>query len=271
MSGSLLRRASLISLLGVVALGPADSLAASPSPPAAAPSASVTGSPRLACTNPEGGNCLGVLPAGTYSTQVFEVPIRYTVEDGWANWEDTPGNFLLVPPGQTLEGVNAGTSDFIGIYRDVVAPAQDCSSSPEPGVGTTAHELAEHVASLAGLEPTTPQPVTIGGLDGFMVDARVAPELTATCPFWPEPMVDLILGDGQTSFLEHLVWPGASTRLYYLDDAAGNIVIEVASVPTGLGWDPFLAAATPVVDALQFGAAGALPSPEPSVGGKGTY
>jgi hypothetical protein len=207
------------------------------------------------CTNPEGGLCLGVLPGGTYTTRIFVVPLTYTVEDGWANWEDTPGNFLLVPPGQTLEGVNAATSDFIGIYRDVVAPAQDCEGRPEPGVGTTAQALADHVASLPGLSPTTPQPVTVGGLEGFVVDARVAPDGPAV-PCWYSngvPVVDLILGDGRTSFLEHNVATGAATRLYYLDDPGGNVVIELASVPDGMGWDAFLAAATPVVESLRFG------------------
>jgi hypothetical protein len=31
--------------------------------------------------------------------------------------EDLPGNFLLVPPGSTLDGVNAGTSDDVGVYQ----------------------------------------------------------------------------------------------------------------------------------------------------------
>ena len=61
-----------------------------------------------------------------------------------------------------------------------------------------------------------------------------------------------ILGDGVTSFLEHNVFGDSGSRLYYVDDEAGNIVIEVASVPAAMGFDAFMAAATPVVEALRF-------------------
>lgn len=74
------------------------------------------------CPNPEGHACLGPIAAGTYSTSVFRPQITYTVPAGWSNLEDTPGNFLLVPPGFDLPGVNRGTSDFIGIYASVAAP-----------------------------------------------------------------------------------------------------------------------------------------------------
>jgi hypothetical protein len=74
------------------------------------------------CPNPEGQQCLGKLTPGTYKTVVFSPTITYTVPKGWRNFEDTPGNFLLVPSRGDLPGVNAGTSDFVGIYL--------CCSSP---------------------------------------------------------------------------------------------------------------------------------------------
>ena len=90
----------LVVLLAVVVAGcGADSSEDAASTPSAAPTE------RPACPNGEGGACLGRLSAGTYRTTVFSPGITYRVPKGWQNLEDTPGNFLLVPPGQELEGV----------------------------------------------------------------------------------------------------------------------------------------------------------------------
>jgi hypothetical protein len=71
--------------------------AASTSPSAAAASSpAATGTPEPSCPNPEGQACLGPLAAGTYTTRMFDPAITYPVPAGWRNYEDTPGNFLLV-------------------------------------------------------------------------------------------------------------------------------------------------------------------------------
>ena len=92
-----------------------------------------TPSPAPECPNDEGGACLGALQAGSYETTVFGPAITYRVPDGWANYEDTPGNFLLVPPGDDLEGVNAETSDYIGVYTAVAPTRSSCSERAAPG------------------------------------------------------------------------------------------------------------------------------------------
>jgi len=135
------------------------------------------------CPNPEGGACLGPLTPGTYATSSFVLPITYTVPEGWDNEEDTPGNFLLLPPGQTLEGVNAGTSNYLGIYRGVHAAARDCTEAPEPAVATTAEALAEELAERPGLIAGGPEPVSVGGLEGYRLDVRMDPAWTTACPF----------------------------------------------------------------------------------------
>src|SRR4249920_2597332 len=73
------------------------------------------------CPNPEGQACLGELAPGTYTTTVFTPTLTYTVPVGWSNFEDTSGNFLLVPPRGSLPGVNADTGDFIGVYSSIAA------------------------------------------------------------------------------------------------------------------------------------------------------
>ena len=129
------------------------------------------------------GACLGILEAGTYSTSVFEVPLTYTVTDGWGNYEDLPGNFLLVPPGGSLEGVNAGTSDFIGLYYSSAPAAANCDERPEPGIATTPEAMATWFAGLPGLEMTDPEPMTVGGLSGFVMDIDIADGYADGCPY----------------------------------------------------------------------------------------
>ena len=92
---------------------------ASAGPASVAPSASAANpSPSVAshyCPDPGVGGvntCLGSLQAGTYQTSSFHPPLSYTVPAGWDNEEDLPGNFLVLPPGSTIGGVNLGTSDI---------------------------------------------------------------------------------------------------------------------------------------------------------------
>ncbi len=176
-------------------------------------------SPSSSCPNGEGGKCLGPLGAGTYTTVEFRPKLTYRVPTGWANYEDLAGNFLLVPPGGNLPGVNT-TSDFIGIYASIAADAQDCSGRPASGVGLSFSDIASWVTRQPGLSTTQPQQVVIGGLHGEVLDVRMTNGWTKAChyPGGTQPVVPLIVGIG-TSGLDHGIEPGIATRLYLLDSA----------------------------------------------------
>jgi hypothetical protein len=201
-----------------------------------------------------GGPCLGELLAGTYTTTLFKPSITYNVLDYWANWEDLSGSFLVVPPGETLEGVHADTSDFIGIYRGVAAAAANCDALPEPGVGSSSQALADWFTANPGLHASEPQPVVAGGLSGLVLDLTLAEGWTGTCPYAHagEPLVPLIIGTGPAS-LHHVLNASFTTRLYLLDVEGGNIVIEAVDHPGGLGMANMDEYAR-WVDAIQFGA-----------------
>jgi hypothetical protein len=123
------------------------------------------------CPNPEGQACLGHLAAGTYTTGVFHPAITYRVPAGWANYEDNPGNFPLVPPGGNLPGVNAGTSDFIGIYTSV-GPPKGCEDGVAPGVLPTPAGYRKWAAHKPGFRDPRFRPVSVGGLSGIVADLR---------------------------------------------------------------------------------------------------
>ena len=59
------------------------------------------------CTSAFGGTCLGEVAAGTHTTRSFKPALTYTIPVGWTNFNDTTGNFGLVPPGGDWEAVDA--------------------------------------------------------------------------------------------------------------------------------------------------------------------
>jgi hypothetical protein len=203
---------------------------ASPSAVASSPATPTTPEPtKTPCPNPEGQSCLGRLAAGTYTTQVFHPAITYTVPAGWKNYEDTPGNFLLVPPHGNLPGVNAGTSDFIGIYTSV-APPKGCEDGTAPGFLATPVDYRRWVAAQPGFRDPRFRPVRVGGLTGIVADLRLARGWSKICSYSDGlPVQPLITGLG-VSFLDHNVLPGQVTRLYLLDYLQGALAIEVVDI-----------------------------------------
>ncbi len=223
---------------------PAPAVTSRPDPTA---TTSVSRSP---CDNPEGGLCLGQLAAGgAYQTEKFVPQLRYDVPPGWANYEDTPGNFLLVPPKGDLPGVNAGTSDYIGVYTSIAAP-DGCDPGPAPGVQTTPEAIAAWVKRNKGLTATSPRKVNIGGLKGLVLDVRMEAGWKKTCPnYGPNtpPLVPLITGM-PPSGLDHNVFGRVVVRLYLLAYRGHTLAIEVDDVTGG----EHLTQHSRVVDNFQF-------------------
>jgi hypothetical protein len=166
------------------------------------------------CPNDHGGACLGPLPAGTYSTTRFQPALTYTVPDEWDNEEDLTGNFLLLPPGGDLAGVDAGTSDYIGVYTSVT-PDPGCAAGPD---SLLPQAIAMCLAQNPTLQTTEPKAVDIGGLKGDVLD------ITATSGGG-----SLIDGIPPSDF-EHGIGPGLTIRLYLLEFGSGSLAIEVDDV-----------------------------------------
>jgi hypothetical protein len=205
------------------------------------------------CPNIEGGSCLGELSAGTYTTKVFDPALTYVVPDGWQNLEDTPGNFLLVPPRFDLAGVSTGGSDYIGVYTSVVAGSAECSTPPlaerpEPGVGTTPDAIAAAFVARPGLIVTTPQQVSVGGRDGVVLDILMDPTWTGSC-FYSQgnPVVPLIQGAGPPG-LDHSMGPGLTMRAYLLENGVGTLLIEISGTLGGSPLDDY----SEIVSGFQF-------------------
>ena len=200
------------------------------------------------CPNPEGQACLGELAPGTYTTTVFTPTLTYTVPVGWSNFEDTPGNFLLVPPRGSLAGVNRDTGDFIGVYSSIAA-ADGCPFNEAPDVEQSASGIAGWMARNPGLAITNRHDVDNGGLQGVVFDIKMAKGWTKGCPYTHGvPLVPLIVGVG-ISGLEHGILPQSWTRLYLLDNPPqGVMAIEVVNVQEGDHLDEY----SSVVEGMSF-------------------
>jgi len=239
---SIHRRSAVAAVvLACVALGTIGCAADSASPAPQSSSASAepsTSSPP--CPNPDGLNCIGALTADEeYTTATFTPTLTYSVPGaGWMNLEDTPGNFLLVPPNQPLEAVNAGTSDFIGVYTSVVAGQLNSNGTCEvervPGVETTPDAMVQWMRAQPELDVSEPVATSVGGFAGLRVDVRTAdgatlPSCTDAESGQKVTVFLLIVGAGPSS-LAHGAVPGITVRLYLLDYGGGVLAVEVADV-----------------------------------------
>ena len=231
---------AVVVFVSLVGCGGSDDAGAPSAGASSRPSEQATGATGYSCP-PHGGECLGPLAAGTYTTTQFSPAISYSVPEGWTNGEDLPGNFLLQLDGDPR---------YLGVYRNAAAPAPDCQERPDGGVGQTVEALAAWLTAHPGLEVTEPQPVSVGGLDGVWLDISLASSWTATCPFSEgKPVVPFIIGGGVSS-LHHVLLPGFQERLYLLTYEQDNIVIEVGT--EGERLPEYLEAVGPILDSLTF-------------------
>lgn len=207
----------------------------------------------VTCGNPDGGPCLGALRAGTYTTERFEPGLTYTMPDGWRNTSDLEGEVGFLAPGYSLEGVDAGGSEYIVVFTSVRAENRKCSTlaqaeSDEPGVARTPEAMTAEFQARPGLVTTDPEPVTIGGLSGLVMDISMAPDWTGTCFYTDEPGVQLIGGVPPSEF-DHGIDRGMTMRLYLLARGATTLAIEISDYSDGAHLDEYSA----IVEQFEFG------------------
>jgi hypothetical protein len=201
------------------------------------------------CPNPHGGDCLGALQAGSYTTTEFRPTVNYTVPDGWFNPEDLPGNFVLHRRDDDQSGALGGS--YIGVWQDAYPAAQDCQEAPQPDVGTSATEFMNWVTGLPTVRATTPAQVSIGGLTGLSTD--LVAEGTQPCTFEEglAPSTPILIGSG-VSKVHHVMAEGLSMRLIVLDWQDKNVTIEITSIDQDLPATDYWRIVEPIIYTLIF-------------------
>jgi hypothetical protein len=189
------------------------------------------------------------LDPGTYHSESFLIPISVTVPEGWEIFEDEPGQFGL--------DVVAHPEPPVLIIRDVAASALGCVEGPAEGVDTTAAVIADTLANRDGIVASEPEPVSIGGLDGVMLDVALDPSWTQGCPFTDgEPTVSTLIGNaGASAEFFWGVMADSSQRIYLLDvdeaHGGGNVLVMIETC-CGVAPPERIAESTPVVESLRF-------------------
>jgi hypothetical protein len=209
-------------------------------------------------------DCLGTVPAGTYLSTFFDmrdasaaVPnrgaygqLRYTVPAGWANGDDFPTDYNLMPAADYAgaAGVPDGPA-YHGIYFFARPAAQadtaTCANALAPGIGQAPAALAAWVAGRPGVVATKPTPITIGGYPGTMVDVHMAPSRTQICPGDTFPSQPLLMGWG--------VAGGELQRYLFVDIGGGTtvaIIVDDNSRPSRFA--ELVAQAMPIIATFTF-------------------
>ena len=227
---------------------------------------------RSACRNPD-NLCLGDLEAGTYRSQFIGPRLdegepwtanygafSYTVPDGWANTSDFPDNYVLMRSADYAVAGDPrdGSKDLIEVYTRPGIAVQDADCAPlvKPDTGGSVDELIAHVTQHPGLTAGVPQPITIDGHAGQMVDVSIAPSWTGGCPGDPERVLLLFTERGRdmtTSGNEQwAVWKTDKTRIILLDLGDGDVVLIDLVARDPANFDALIDEAMPIVESLTF-------------------
>jgi len=115
-------------------------------------------------------------PLGTGRNQTMS----FTVPAGWVESGDGAIEYRL------RRAVDApDTQNLIVMRPDVVlhSQAEGCPDAALDGVDRTPAAMTDWLTSHEGLDVTTPQPVTIGGHEGLVLDIARRSTWTRTCPY----------------------------------------------------------------------------------------
>jgi hypothetical protein len=192
------------------------------------------------------------LPTSAQS-HVFQPAFTYTLPPGWFNSEDFAALFRLLPRGFSNDQFDQGEVDGVTLIAGAGAANLDCTDTMAPGVGLNPEAIATELLSRPGIAGTK-RVASIGGLSGLVLDVRLAPGWTTSCPDPPGvPTVPLINGPehynqragGDTLIRLYLLdlrgssLSTTSTLAIELDDRTGGDHIEnLSKIATGITFVP---------------------------------
>ena len=194
--------------------------------PGPSPTPSITPVPTIAAS-PVAYAWSGPIAAGTYTTDfAFDLPIAmtFTVPDGWEGRDVN----VLRP-----DRVSLAFLSVPNVYADT------CSGQlRDPAIDPGVDGLADALASMPGLDATSPAPASLGGFDGKYLEYTPVPDGACALELLRiMELGDLVCDAGCTAVgsgdlgVEFPI-EGATNRTWVLDSGGrGRIVIQAASVP----------------------------------------
>ena len=143
--------------------------------------------------------------------------------------------------------MDAGSSDYIGVYSSVRVADPGCAPAQFDDVAATPTDMADYFAAHAGLVTTNRRTVTIDGRPGVALDISLKKGWPKGCDATSGPLVPMIIGVG-LSELEHAVIPGLTIRLLLLKDHGSVLAVEIDDVSGGANLDTY----EPLVETFDF-------------------
>lgn len=238
-------------LLAVAACSPASTSVSSPpsTPPPAAASIAPSTSVSAAVSATRLAGFAKKLDAGTYVFDNATPNVTMRVPAEWYLSEAMPRHFGLHPD-------NVLDDESLRVWYDmrIASGARGCPEEPALGTGHRALDLIQAYESDDRLITTTPQRISVGGLQGSVISVGVAPGWKQACPFTKGiPGVPLFLDDnveGEPAFWG--VTDPERLRLMILDDGHGSNVIVMLDSTNGKTLDDLEATVRPVLDTFRF-------------------
>jgi hypothetical protein len=177
----------------------------------------------------------------------------YTVPAGWSDVGNAVGG------NASLGRPNDPYTMAITLTLDVAPHSQaaDCRDVPESGVGLSPTAMADWLASLPALVATAPQPITIGGYNGQMVDVSIDPSWTLGC-FGDAPsrldwtFTDPVPDPNGYGFLRIGLDGDTHSRYILLDLGNGHNLLINVSAPDQASWSELVQASMPIINTFTF-------------------
>ena len=182
----------------------------------------------------------------------FDPGLSLQLPAGWVNTDDSYFSFELEgPSGAAAGAITLRTNPYLA------ANTADCSSATD--VGTTEGIIAGLTADRR-LVVSEPTPVTVGGVDGQMVDVELDASWTGTCPWSAgKPAVLLVARLSSPPGPDFGIAGLERVRLILLGRDAGVSIGIHAPAAT---FESFLRVAMPIVESFRFGAPRISPTRE---------
>jgi hypothetical protein len=211
----------------------------------------------------EGRDCLGIVEAGTYSTNRWNPygeftygQATFTLPDGWAVTYDSQAALFLGSADDYEKSVDGDPEPAWGLrsWADVAAAApdsDDCSrgptDQPDPTVGTGAADIAAWMVALPTLNATR-STMTIGGLQAEVVDAEIA-EGASVCDWG---VILIVSRTSKPDPFNYGISPGQHMRFILIDVLPGRTVSIALDDSGHPGFDALADVAMPIVESFVF-------------------
>jgi hypothetical protein len=233
------RKVACSGLVALSVLGGCTNASISPSAAPTVSSPSPTAIAEVICTPNAYDACLGPLDAGTHRSALFRPQLTYDIPAGWGNHADSPGEYVLFAPGSVPAVEEGGARDWIAFLANVTYNPEGCVPEPTFDPNATAADIADWMSNRVNLATSSPAPTTVGGLDGTVIDVRLADGATPEC--FATPAVFLVHGIEQSEGYDQGIGPGVAMRFYFFDNGSDVLMIELDDVSGGDRLDEFSA------------------------------